>query len=43
MRLKSMQQLEDLDVAKYIVLHVWALALEGKYHEEKLGIFDWQW
>ena len=36
-----MQQLEDLGVANYIGLHVWAL--EGIYHGETFDIFAWQW
>ena len=43
MRLKSIQQLQDLGVANYIGLHVWALALGGIYHGDKLDIFAWQW
>ena len=43
MRLTSIQQLEDLDVVNYIGLHIWALALGGIYHEDKLDIFAWHW
>ena len=42
MKLKSMQQLEDLGVVNYIDLHVWTLALGGTYHGEKFDIFVWQ-
>ena len=35
MRLKSIQQLEDLGVADYTDLHVWTPALGGIYHGEK--------
>ena len=43
MRLKSIQQVEDLDVVSYIGLNVWTLALGGIYHGDKLEIFAWQW
>ena len=42
MRLKSMQQLEDLGVANYIDLHVWTLALGGIHHRDKFDTFAWQ-
>ena len=32
-------QSEDQGVVNYIGLHVWALALRGIYHEDKIGIF----
>ena len=43
MRLKSIQQLEDLGVVNYIGLNVWTLALGGIYHGDKSGIFSWMW
>ena len=42
MRLKSMQQLEDLGVVNYIDLHVWTLALGGIHHRDKFDTFAWQ-
>ena len=42
-RLKSIQQLEDLDVVNYTGLHVWTPALGSIYHGHKFGIFVWQW
>ena len=38
MRLKSIQQLEDLGVVNYIGLYVWTLALGGMYHRDKFEI-----
>ena len=43
MRLKSIQQVEDLDVVNNIGLNVWTLALGGIYHGDKFEIFAWQW
>ena len=43
MRLKSMQQLEDLGVVNYIGMYIWTIALGGIYHGDKFGIFVWQW
>ena len=43
MKLKSIQQLENLGVVNYIGLHVWTPALGGIHHGDKFGIFDWQW
>ena len=40
MRLTSIQQLEQLGVANYIGLHVWALGLGGIYHGDT-HIFAW--
>ena len=39
MRLKSLQQLEDLNAANYTGLHVRTLVLRGIYHGAKFGIF----
>ena len=39
MRLKSIQQLEDLGAVNYIGLKVSTLALGGIYHGGKFGIF----
>ena len=33
---------EDLGVVNYIGVHVWAPALRGIYHGDKIGIFAWQ-
>ena len=38
MRLKSIQQLEDLGVVNYIGLYVRTLALGGMYHRDKFEI-----
>ena len=43
MRLKSIQQVEYLDIVNYIGLNVWTLALGGIYHGDKFEIFAWQW
>ena len=43
MRLRSIQQLEDLGVVNYIALHFWKLALGSIYHGDKFGIFAWKW
>ena len=40
MRLKSVQQLEDVGVINCIGLNVWTLALRGIYHGD-IGIFAW--
>ena len=39
MRIKSLQQLEDIGVANYVRLLVGTLALGGIYHGDKFGIF----
>ena len=43
MRMKPIQQLEDLGAVNYLAFHVWTSAVRGIYHGDKFGIFPWQW
>ena len=39
MRLKSLQELDDLSVANYIGLQVWTLAVGDIYRGDKFAVF----